>query len=109
MCPIVRVICHEGGHSFIATFLGGVITVYLQTECPDNRFLPFSCIETTNLLSIARAKTPYPLSLHSQKSHFMMSLWEWFFPHLCSPLCTDMVNIEECYEKGDEEFEVLSL
>ena len=27
--------------------------------------------------------------------------WEWYFPHLYAPLCTDMVNLHEFYESGD--------
>lgn len=26
--------------------------------------------------------------------------WDWYFPHLYSPLCTDIVNLEEFYEEG---------
>lgn len=30
--------------------------------------------------------------------------WDWYFPHLYSPLCTDIVNLDEFYEdEGDEE------
>ena len=28
--------------------------------------------------------------------------WDWYFPHLYSPLCTDIVNIREFYEDEDE-------
>jgi 5'-3' exonuclease len=29
--------------------------------------------------------------------------WDWYFPHLYSPLCTDLVNLHEFYEdQGDE-------
>ncbi len=28
--------------------------------------------------------------------------WDWFFPHLYSPLCTDIVNIREFYEDETE-------
>ena len=32
--------------------------------------------------------------------------WNWYFPHLYAPLCTDMVNLEEFYpEQKDEEFQ----
>jgi 5'-3' exoribonuclease 1 len=27
--------------------------------------------------------------------------WDWFFPHLYSPLCTDMVNLNEFYQEDD--------
>jgi hypothetical protein len=30
--------------------------------------------------------------------------WDWYFPHLYSPLCTDMVNLDEFYEENDEEY-----
>ena len=30
--------------------------------------------------------------------------WDWFFPHLYSPLCTDCVNLDEFYDgEGDED------
>lgn len=29
--------------------------------------------------------------------------WEWFFPHLYSPLATDMVNLNEFYESTDSD------
>jgi len=28
--------------------------------------------------------------------------WDWYFPHLYSPLCTDMVNLREFYEDENE-------
>jgi 5'-3' exonuclease len=28
--------------------------------------------------------------------------WEWYFPHLYAPLCTDMVNLHEFYEGEDD-------
>jgi len=31
--------------------------------------------------------------------------WDWFFPHLYSPLCTDMVNLDEFYMEADAESE----
>jgi 5'-3' exoribonuclease 1 len=29
--------------------------------------------------------------------------WDWYFPHLYSPLATDLVNLSEFYEEVDEE------
>ena len=29
--------------------------------------------------------------------------WDWYFPHLYSPLATDLVNLSEFYEEPDEE------
>lgn len=29
--------------------------------------------------------------------------WDWYFPHLYSPLATDLVNLAEFYEEADEE------
>jgi 5'-3' exoribonuclease 1 len=29
--------------------------------------------------------------------------WDWFFPYLYAPLCTDMVNLSEFYEEADED------
>lgn len=29
--------------------------------------------------------------------------WDWYFPHLYSPLCTDMVNLHEFYEQSDDD------
>mmetsp|Transcript_22405 Transcript_22405/g.52823 ORF Transcript_22405/g.52823 Transcript_22405/m.52823 type:complete len:850 (-) Transcript_22405:2304-4853(-) len=34
--------------------------------------------------------------------------WEWYFPHLYSPLATDMVNLDEFYNDDDEEQEFRS-
>ncbi|GKY94458.1 5'-3' exoribonuclease 1 [Mayamaea pseudoterrestris] len=34
--------------------------------------------------------------------HGCMS-WNWFFPYLYAPLCTDMVNLHEFYDQADEE------
>lgn len=28
--------------------------------------------------------------------------WEWFYPHLYSPLCTDMVNLREFYDESND-------
>jgi 5'-3' exonuclease len=29
--------------------------------------------------------------------------WDWFFPYMYAPLCTDMVNLHEFYSNADEE------
>lgn len=29
--------------------------------------------------------------------------WDWYFPHLYAPLCTDLVNLHEFYTEQDEE------
>jgi len=34
--------------------------------------------------------------------------WDWYFPYLYSPLCTDMVNLEEFYDESKEEGEFKS-
>jgi 5'-3' exoribonuclease 1 len=34
--------------------------------------------------------------------------WEWFFPHLYSPLATDMVNLNEFYNDDDDDAEFKS-
>jgi 5'-3' exoribonuclease 1 len=28
--------------------------------------------------------------------------WDWYFPHLYSPLATDLVNLDEFYAEGDD-------
>jgi len=62
--------------------------------------------DRTNTLIKRRAQVrDYLEGLHWVLAYYHQGCpaWDWYFPHLYSPLCTDLVNLPEFYEESSEE------
>jgi len=69
----------------------------------------WSPLDTENTQKNRRGHTrDYLEGLHwvLQYYHEGCPSWDWYFPHLYSPLCTDLVNLDEFYTANEDSVEV---